>query len=456
MNYDEIFTATPPSNGRAVMRSTNAGVSFSDMTNDARDTPLGMHPDQHAIIFNPKQPGQALVASDGGVVRTSGDFTNTSSQCAGRGLIGADLDDCLIWLSSIPSLIEPVNDGLATLQFGSVAVDPNHPGDVWMGGTQDNGTWAFGEPSTPFFETINGDGGSSGFDAVNSNVRFHTYYGPSVDVNFQGATTVGWNWTADPLYASGEASAFYPPVIADPVASGSIFAGLQHVWRTQDSGGPQDYLEQHCNEFFGDFTVSCGDWVPLGADLTKSGFGATRTGGNVALIARSTGDKGTLWAATNRGRVFMSSNASVANASTVRFVRLDSATTPRRVISGIAVDPNNGRHGWVAYTGYGFYTPEAPGHVFEVSVSAAGSAAFKDISYNLGDLPVTALVRDERSGDLYIGTDFGVLVLEAGTSQWVVAGKGLPPVAIYQLALPPSGPIYAATHGRSMWRLETE
>ena len=34
MNYDEIFTSTPPSNGRAVMRSTNAGVLFRDMTND--------------------------------------------------------------------------------------------------------------------------------------------------------------------------------------------------------------------------------------------------------------------------------------------------------------------------------------------------------------------------------------------------------------------------------------
>src|SRR6476469_3609110 len=48
MAYDEL--ATPGqitrSNGRAVVRSTNAGVSFTDMTDDARSPAAGMHPDQ--------------------------------------------------------------------------------------------------------------------------------------------------------------------------------------------------------------------------------------------------------------------------------------------------------------------------------------------------------------------------------------------------------------------------
>ncbi len=53
MNYDElpVFGGNGRSNGRAVMRSTDAGVSFTDMTNDAQNPPLGMHPDQHAIVF---------------------------------------------------------------------------------------------------------------------------------------------------------------------------------------------------------------------------------------------------------------------------------------------------------------------------------------------------------------------------------------------------------------------
>ena len=457
MNYPEIFGQVPPaSNGRAVMRSTNAGVTFTDMTRDSQRPTLGMHPDQHAIVFNPKNPDQVLAASDGGVVRTSGTFVDASSQCATRGLTGADLTDCLVWLAAIPTTIEPVNDGLSSLQFQSIAFDPKHPSTVWMGGTQDNGTWSFGSPAGSFFETVGGDGGTCGFDAVNSNIRFHTYYYPQIDVNFQGSLTTGWDWIADPLFASGEATEFYTPMISDPVVGGSIFAGLQHIWRTQDSGGAQAYLDLHCNEFTGDFSVTCGDWVALGGDLTSTTFGSTRGGGEVALVSRSTGDTSTLWAATSRGRVFFSSTADTADPASVSFTRLDSSTTPSRVISGIAIDPEHGNHAFVAYTGYGAYTPATPGHVFDVRVSRSGSAVFQDISYNLGDLPITALALDADSGTLFAGTDFGVLALKAGAKTWSVAGTGLPPAAVYQLALTPEGQLYAATHGRSMWRLDIE
>ncbi len=455
MNYGEVFTATPPSNGRAVMRSTDAGVHFTDMTADARSPALGMHPDQHAIVFNPRKPGMAFIGSDGGLVRTSGVFVDNSADCLSRPIGGLDLLDCQAWLSSIPARIDSLNAGLPTLQFQSVSLNPKDPAGEWMGGTQDNGTWSYGGKGS-FFESIGGDGGQSGFDAVNPNVRVHTYYNPSTDVNFRGADPLGWNWIADPLYLAREPSAFYMPIITDPVVGGSMFAGLAHVFRTKDSGGPQDYLEAHCNEYTGDFTVQCGDWVPLGFRLTGAAFGADRIGGAVVAVARSTGDTGTLWGATRRGRVLVTRNADAAAPASVAFARIDSfPATPGRVVSDLVIDPKDGAHGWVAYTGYGAYTPYAPGHVYEARVPAAGPPVFTDLSYNLGDLPVTALVRDHASGDLYAGTDFGVLRLPAGAAAWTVAATGLPPVAVYHLALSPSPKLlYAATHGRSVWRLD--
>lgn len=461
MNYPEIFgQVAPASNGRAVMRSTNAGVSFTDMTRDARSPSLGMHPDQHAIVFNPRNPDQILAGSDGGLVRTSGSFVDASAGCAARGLSGPDLTDCLTWLAAIPTLVEPENEGLASLQFQSIAFDPRDPLGSWIGGTQDNGTWAFGTSGAPFFETIGGDGGTVGIDAADSNIRFHTYYAPQIDVNFQGALLTGWDWVSDPLLASGEAYEFYPPTLSDPKVGGTMFIGLQHVWRTQDSGGPRAYLDLHCNEYSGDFKAPCGDWVPLGDDLTLASAQPPlrdRAGGEVALVARSQGDSGTLWTGTSRGRLFVSSNADAADPTAVVFTRIDDSTaSPSRVISGIAIDPADGHHAFVAYTGYGAYTPYAPGHVYEVTVDRAGTAAsFQDLSYNLGDLPVTALVRDARSGTLYAGTDFGVLVLAPGSRQWQALGQGLPPTAVYQLALSEDGLLYAATHGRGMWRLQT-
>ena len=456
MQYDEIFTANPPSNGRAVMRSTDLGVSFTDMTRDTRSPNSGgMHPDQHAVLFNPLRPEQILAASDGGMVRTSGRFADATPQCDNRGLTGTDLTDCRIWLKAIPTIVAPINQGLETLQFQDVEFDPSSPETKFIGGTQDNGTWLGTAGSPLLVETVGGDGGLSGYDAAQPNIKFHTYYGTSMDVNFTPDRTTGWNYVSDPLAASGESTEFYMAAINDPVVGGTIFAGMQHVWRTQDSGGPRAYLQQHCNEYFGDFTTTCGDFVALGQDLTGTAFGTDLTGGELAIMTRWTGDQGTMWAATNKGRLFVSSNVNAADPAAVTFTRIDNAASPHRVVSGIAPDLSDSTHAYVAYTGYGAYTPSTPGHVFDVHAPAGSSATFTDISYNLHDMPITALVRDSVTGDLYAASDFGVLVLKSGTQNWTRAGHTLPYVAVYQLKLTASGLLYAATHGRGIWTLAT-
>jgi len=455
MLYDEIFTATPPSNGRAVLRSSDGGVHFTDMTDDARSPPAGMHPDQHAIAFLPWNPDAAIVGSDGGVVRTSGDFVNASRQCASRGLAGADLADCRAWLSAVPTRIDTLNAGLDTLQFQSVSLNPADPVDDVIGGTQDNGTWGRDLLGT-WFESVGGDGGQSGIDALQPNVRMHTYYAPQTDVNFSGNDPPGWDWTADPLLASGEASSFYVPLIADPVVGGSWFIGLQHVWRTTDSGGPQSFLDPHCNEYTGDFTVECGDWVPVGGPtLTGPAYGADKGTGYVVAIVRARTDASTMWVATRPGRVFVSTNAGAADPAAVAFARVDGPAQPTRFVSGIAVDPSNPFHAWVSFSGYDAYTPTTPGHVFEVRVNpATWTSVWKDLSSNLGDQPVTGLARDDETGDLYAATDFGVALLAAGATSWGPSASGLPPVAVYGLAAHSGARVlYAATHGRGLYRL---
>ena len=69
-------------------------------------------------------------------------------------------------------------------------------------------------------------------------------------------------------------------------------------------------------------------------------------------------------------------------------------------------------------------------------------------------LPVTTLAFDDARGDLYAGTDFGALVLKAGTSRWVLAGRGFPEVVIVDLEFSPShGVLVAATHGMGIFSL---
>lgn len=457
MAYDEIFTLHPPSNGRAVQRSTDGGASFTDMTDDAQTTPMGMHPDQHAVAFAPGKPDIAFLGSDGGLVRTSGNFTDTSSSCASRGLTGADLTDCQNWLKAVPNLIYSLNDGLSTIQFQSITVNPQDPKHDIMGGSQDNGTWSFSAARTGnnWYETVGGDGGQSAIDAVNPNVRMHTYYGPNGDINFKGTDPTGWDVITDPLANSKEGASFYIPLVADPNVGGTLYAGLEHVWRTQDDGGAQAYLDQHCNEMTGDFAAPCGDWVALGGNLIDTTYGSDKAGSYIVSVNRAASDKSTLWAATRFGRLFISTNADAAAAS-VAFTRLDTAAQPQRFISGIAVDPKNPYHAFVTYSGYNAYTPSTTGHVFEVTYNpTTASATWKDISYDLGDAPITGVAYDDQTSNLYIASDFGVATLHQGSSNWVPAATGLPQVAVYSLTISSSGRVlYAATHGRGAWRLE--
>lgn len=455
MQYGEIFTANPPSNGRSVMRSTDAGVNFTDMTNDSLSPPLGLHPDQHAVAFVPSNPNVAFMGSDGGLVRNDGTFTDASAQCATRGLTGPDLVDCMAWLKAIPTRLYSLNAGLADLQFQSVTVNPKDPRNDIIGGTQDNGTWAYKAGANPtWFESVGGDGGQSVIDVGNPNVRMHTYFGPSIDVNFTGMNISDWNYVSDPLVASNELASFYVPLIGDPKTSGTMFVGLQHVWRTTDSGGNAAYLRQHCNEFTGDFAATCGDWVPLGPDLTSTAFGTDKAGNYVVAIQRAPTDTSTMWAATRVGRLFISTNANAAAAS-VAFTRIDTPNTPGRFISGIAVDPKNPYHAYVSFSGYSAYTPATPGHVFDVRYNpATGKATWKDISADLGDQPVTGIAYDSVKGNVYVSTDFGVAVLDSGSKDWDRAANGLPIATVAGITLSESGRVlYAATHGRGVWKL---
>jgi hypothetical protein len=453
MAYNELGNV---SNGRAVQRSVDAGVTFTDMTNDTQSPPLGMHPDQHAIVFAGSNPDIVIVGSDGGIVRTSGAFADASATCAPRGLTGVALSACQNWLKVIPTQIFSLNDGLATLQFQSLTINTLNPLNDIIGGTQDNGTWAYnGKGNGSWLEDVGGDGGQSGINPLYPNIRIHSYYLPQHDVNFNSNDPLGWDWISDPLLASGEAASFYTPLIADPKAAGTWFDGLQHVWRTQDNGGAQSYLDLHCNEFFGDFSVSCGDWVPIGGDLTSSTYGSDKGGSYVVAITRAASDTSTMWVATRIGRLFVSSNADAAVAS-VAFTRIDTSSQPGRFISGIAVDPANKNHAFVSFSGYNAYTPATPGHVFEVTYDPVKkSASWKDLSYNIGDQPVTGISLDDVTGDLFIATDFGVAMLSSGTQTWTPAAGSLPPVAVYGLAIDPAARVlYAATHGRGAWQLD--
>jgi hypothetical protein len=455
-------TVNGSTNGRAVLLSTDGGATWSDLTRDKGDAGW-IHPDQHALVTVPGNPLAFIAGDDGGVVRGNGKYVDGSAQCDTRGLGPVSTAFCKSLLNRIPEQTTVLNKGLVTLQFQSLSVDPKNPQKGLMGGTQDNGTFEFKGSDDVWPQIIYGDGGQSGWNAADSTLRFNTFFGQFSDVNFRNGDETKWVIATGPMVSSAEGSNFYMPIIADPntANAGSIYYGSQSVWRTQDWGGNRDFLEANCPEFTtSGANPACGDLVPIGpagaTDLTSAAFGADRGGLFVAAIERAPSNTGTMWAATNTGRVFITDNANNPSAAAVVWTRLDPSSTvdPARFVSSIAIDSANPNHAWISYSGYNFNTPAQPGHVFEVTRTGS-TATWVDRTFDLADLPVTDLVRDDPTGDLYAATDFGVMKLAAGSTSWTVAAAGMPTVEVPGLTIVPSERIlYAATHGLGAWKLD--
>jgi hypothetical protein len=436
--------------------------------NGCVNAPNGIHPDQHVISINPGNPTQIFEGSDGGMIRTSGDFADISSQCDephrnGGGPLPATSGSyltCKRVLSRVPTVLGHIDRNLSsTLQFINVAIDPSDSRHV-LGGTQDNGTWSNmnKDDRSVFTQVIYGDGGNAAFDATKPTWMANEFTGGFGDVNFENGEPTAWVIATGPIVASKETISFYWPQIGDPnpaVFNGQVthplYEGAQHVWRSWAFGGgvtghvPQDTspaidptdgtytAEKNCPEFVtsgGD--PSCGDFLPLGGpagtnnagDLTGTTYGSDRTGGSVSWLARDGIDHGTLWAATSAGRVFVTHNADASDPAAVNWLRIDSSTaggSPTRYPSGIYVDATNPHHAWISYSGYNAATPTTLGHVFEVTENGvAGGGTFTNLNVesgtsafptptNDGDLPVADVVRDDATKTLYVATDFGVL-----------------------------------------------
>jgi hypothetical protein len=374
------------------------------------------------------------------------------------------------WLHKIPTSISSLNDGLQTLQYQSLSLNPANPLNDLLGGTQDNGTHALNNGN--WFVTVFGDGGQSGISAFDPNIRFHNYFEASPDVNFHGTAENRWDYIGDPLFEV-EPQSFYIPMIFDPKVNGTMFAGLDFVWRTTDNGGNQATLDAHCNEVSGDFpnNIKCGDWVRLNAGNQKAlgdgkAWGNDKlTAGYVVAVERATKNSdatnnlGTLWVGTRRGRVFVTQNADAVNPSSVAFYRIDTSTQPTRFVSGIDIDPLDPNHAFISYSGYNAYATAAStalGHIFEVTYDPATHTATwsGDLATNLGDQPITDIAVDWTTHNVFVSTDFGVSVRVCGDTDWQDAGTGLPEVAVYGLTMNVgSRVLHAATHGRSAWTL---
>jgi uncharacterized repeat protein (TIGR01451 family) len=455
-NPDVVFAAGQfnyAAGSGGIYRSDDGGQTWKDMGYD-------QHPDFHALAFNPANPEQVLIGSDGGVWY--------SAHRGGRnnpGSIRADAD----W-QNLNGTVGPTDTvvsgrtGLAITQFTSIAtvpqVAPGRDGPRFWGGTQDNGTIRKSVNSKTWFDVASGDGGQVLVDPTAEECTFGpscfvygTYYG----ISPYRYTDGGNFFTNSPIYTGlnrDDRSDFYIPFTMNRDNPNKLFLGTYRLYRTDNAR-----------------TESASDvlWKPISPDLTSGCPGIAPNGArNCTVSAIGVGGGSGVYTGSLDGYVYVSPDAQLSDTPTWTRVGHSGeadhqgenngnnnggdASLPLRPVASIAVDRSNWRTAYLAYAGFDAGTPGRTGHVF---TTKDGGKSWKNITGNLPDSPANSVLLDPSFPDtLYVGTDVGPFVTYNGGRSWYPLGTGFPMVSIWQLDLDPSHRLLAAgTHGRGAFTL---
>jgi len=377
--YDNFLACAPDNpkivygGGLTIYRSDDGGENWHDASRSYAGGE-NTHPDQHCYQFDPHDPKTIYAGCDGGI------------------FVSYDRGDT--WHS--------INNGLATLQFVGMDVDPFNPA-VAYGGTQDNGT-SRTRGSLKWKEIFFGDGGTTLVDYRRPN-RVYTEY---VGLAMYRSDDYGdnWDWAAAGIDRSS--AMFYSPFELDPNNPDILVAGAGEVWRTTDA------------------TQS---WTKISGNM-----------GQVSALAIAPRKSEVIYAGSRWGRVWVTPNAGGEWFEV-------SAGLPGVYVTSIAVDPRSTR---TAYATIGGFRHK---HVFKTE-NAGGT--WRAVDDNLPDAPTNHLVIDpSRPDDIYVATDVGVFVSRTGGENWRRCGVGLPNSTCERLALNRrTGYLTVATHGRSIWRIQ--
>jgi len=417
------YNNSPQSGG--VYRSTNGGSTWQNLGYD-------LHPDFHALAFQPSDPKHVVIGNDGGVWqrRTGG------GRPAGTPLSSADWENLNGEVNPTTAALVR-STGLAIAQFTSVATVPKVAGQYW-GGTQDNGTLRKSTLSPSWFDVASGDGGQVLVDPNNANFVFGTYFGISPYRYSNGGTSFFSNQSITNGINTADRAEFYIPWVMNKGNPNQLFLGTYRLYRTNNAETP-----------------SAGNvsWAPISPDLTGGCTGTAPNGARGCLLsAIGVADGGdAVYTGSDDGYVYLSQNAVTAASPTWK--RMDKGALPARPVTQITVDRSNWRTAYAAYASFNGTTPTKPGHVF---ATTDGGKSWKNVSGNLPDAPVNSLVLDPSTpGTLYAGTDVGPFVTTDNGATWNALGSAIPRVAVWQLDLDSRNRVLAAgTHGRGAFRMD--
>ena len=388
--------------GVPLFASTDGGKTFRD------DAAGAIHGDHHALWIDPANSDHLILGTDGGLYFS--------------------YDRSAHWehLQNLP-----------IGQFYAIGLDTRKPYRVY-GGLQDNGSW--GGPS----RTRNADGvtvadwfrifGADGFycQADPNDVdtvycegqygmlrRVNVRLGGEIDIAPQPpdkqTPAYRFNWNS--------------PILISPHNSQTVYYGGNFVFKS----------------------VSRGDrWETISPDVTRGKPGPSDDRGHtVTTLAESPLKAGILWAGTDDGRILVTRKGGAEWRDVS--ARVPGSPTERS-ISRVECSPFDEGTAFVAVDRHRYDDP-AP-YLYKTEDFGL---SWKKLSDKLPDRGHVYVVRtDARNRDLlFVGTEFGLFISIDGGASWTPMLKGLPPVAVYDLAVHPRDrELVIATHGRGLYVMD--
>ena len=405
-----VVYAAGVSYGSNILRSTNLGVTWNDITVINNVSP---HTDHHAITFD--SSNRMLIGNDGGIWRYD---------------------------STVPSWTD-LNGNLDTIQFQGIGLHPTSATTV-VGGSQDNGTELY-TANPDWALTDGGDGGFAQFSQTNGSDCYSVHpVGSFGSADFFQSSTDGCagTWTAATTGFVNANANFYPPFIVDPTNGNHLLIGLDRVYET---------------------TTAASSWTPISTPETN-GFnnvvsGTTYNVNTVALAPQNGSNPAVIYASTGGGSpslIFVTTNDGTSWAT--RNLPTCTATNHYSAscnVNDIATDPNDPTGNTAIavtsnFTGGGL-------HVYRTTNAGTSWTDISSTSSGFPDLPTwSAQVDTDPSHTLYVSTETGVYASVSPYSTWTAYGSGLPSVQGLDLELNRNLHIVAVgTHGRGAWEIAT-
>jgi hypothetical protein len=415
--------------------------------------PETTHSDQHSIVpFG----GRVYVGNDGGVKSRP---INGSLNKDGH---------ATDWVSH--------SQGLGTLQYYSVGVgkDPDRPGYAVAGGLQDNGGSLLrgdrkdNQGHTEMVSPFGGDGGDTIVNPRNGCQILDEYVYLTL-----------W-FTKNCGQTDGSTKASYD--ISVPDVNPRFTAPFRIVRGSENTGDQSSERWVAGGNSVWSHDLGFATTPAQAASLANHGWtkrATLGTGGRMVVGLEALADPAAKQDATKD--IVVAAWCGESNCNSAGFSRgvmsnfggswheLDMTGLPNRYPNAVYIDESHvsatAATVYLAFNGYNRRFIEGPGsgitgHVYKGVMTAAGGVAWTDVSANMPDVPATDIVK--VGSKLVAGTDYGVLVGtldgagNVGSWQRVGGQSGttgaLPLTTVFDLNVGPDGFLYAATHGRGIWR----